>query len=226
MTTSPRNSESYGEDLRPRVSVKRPPFCVSSHVSMSLRSNRMRAPMESARTWGDTRRSNVRSPTRQYLAASCLVSRGESTADVPCVSCSRALACGRYESYVSSIHSPIGSPREKLRAENAWKASPPPSDKKCQTRLSLPVTYGRTRSQTRPNMEALSRKRQRALRKRQETTGCVDDAPKNVSRGLNASNRDNLNHGDHRARCGIVRHRRCLQSPHAALNAFGLFAAR
>jgi hypothetical protein len=35
----------------------------------------------------------------------------------------------------------------------------------------------------------------------------------------------NSDHAQYRARCGIVRHRRCLQSPLAVLNAFGLFAA-
>jgi hypothetical protein len=48
---------------------------------MSLRSKKPRVPMGTVRTYGATRRSNVRSPTRQYIAASSLVSRGQSRVD-------------------------------------------------------------------------------------------------------------------------------------------------
>ena len=58
-------------------------------------------------------------------------------------------------------------------------------------------------------MELSEAKRRIVLRKRQELTRSVQNAPKEVSPEQNASLRVNSDHGEYRARCGIVRHRRC-----------------
>ena len=52
-------------------------------------------------------------------------------------------------------------------------------------------------------------KRPLVLHERQEKTRSVQDAPEEVSLEQSASFRVNSDHAQHRARCGIVRHRRC-----------------
>jgi len=105
------------------------------------------------------------------------------------------------------------APRKVARARNAWKARTPPSDKKCQTRLSPAVTSWRFPAQTdehRRTLELFGAKRQIVLRKRQEKTRGVQNAPEKISPEQNASFGVNSDHGEYRSRCGIVRHRRCL----------------
>ena len=79
-------------------------------------------------------------------------------------------------------------------------------------RLSPAVTSWRFVAQTDEDWRVLKlsgAKRQIVPRKCQELTRSVQNAPKKVSSEQNASLRVNSDHAEYRARCGIVRHRRC-----------------
>jgi hypothetical protein len=101
------------------------------------------------------------------------------------------------------------APRAARTSETASRAPHPGADcRSLCTRSALPVTRATLRGVS-------CRFSQEVSSLRQEVT--VYDRLRRV--------RAKSDHADYRARCGIVRHRRCPQSPLAALNAFGLFAA-
>ena len=105
------------------------------------------------------------------------------------------------------------APSKVARAETLGKRARHRVTRSATMRLSPAVTSWRFLAQTDEHWRALElsgAKRQIVLRKCQELTRSVQNAPKKVSSEQNASLRVNSDHGEYRARCGIVRHRRCL----------------
>ena len=82
MVTLPAHAEPDLIDPRFWILIELPTLCLSSHRSISFLSYKQRHPIRTRGTSEATCRSKVRSETRQYRAASSLVSRGDSRADV------------------------------------------------------------------------------------------------------------------------------------------------